>query len=239
MADARWWRELDAVIAVFLAPGSRVLDVGCGDGGLVDRLSERGHDALGVDPNAPGDRRLIQKRVEDATGLGQFDAITAVMTLHHADLDAVVSAIDRLLRPGGWLFVSELAWEAYDERAATWLDANDPSETDNSVVGWRSEHGGLHTSATMRDALSAAFEPTVDVRRPYLARMLGRHELEAEEQALIDAEAIPAVGFWYFARARPPETGRTSSGTSTRSTWASTSSRRSTRRSAPATSSWP
>ncbi len=111
------------VIAASLAPGSRVLDVGCGDGGLVDRLGGLGYDALGVDPNAPSHARLIQERVEHATRLGHFDAITAVMALHHVELDAVASVFARLLRPGGRLFVSELAWEAYDERAAVWLEA--------------------------------------------------------------------------------------------------------------------
>lgn len=200
MGGARSWRDLDAVIAASLAPASRVLDVGCGDGGLVDRLTERGYDAIGVDPNAPSHARLIQERIEHVTNLGQFDAITAVMALHHAELDAVVGAIARLLRPGGRLFVSELAWDAYDERAAAWLEGNDSSRADNSVAGWRFEHRELHTGASVRDALAAAFEPTVDVRRPYLARMLGRHDLEAEEQALVDAEALPALGFWYFAR---------------------------------------
>ncbi len=203
MADARWWRHLDAVVAAFLPRGSRVLDVGCGDGGLVDRLAERGYESLGVDPSAPRHPRLLRGRVEDATGLGAFDAVTAVMALHHAELDPAVSAITRLLRPEAWLLVSELAWEVYDERAAEWLERNDPSHADHSVAGWRNEHADLHTSASMRAALSEAFEPTIDVRRPHLARTLGRPDLEAEEHALIDAERIPALGFWYFARPRP------------------------------------
>jgi SAM-dependent methyltransferase len=200
MADDRWWRGFDEMVAAGLAPASRVLDVGCGDGGLVERFAELGYDALGVDPKAPRRPRLIQARVEDADGLGRFGAVTAVMALHHADLASVVPALARLLDADGWLFASEFEWNAYDDRAAAWLDANDPSGADNSVAGWLREHQDLHTGATMRTALATAFEPVTDARRPYLARMLGRHELEAEEQALIDAEAIPALGFWFVAR---------------------------------------
>jgi SAM-dependent methyltransferase len=208
MGDDRWWRGFDATVAAELAPGSRILDVGCGDGGLVERFVELGYEALGVDPKAPAHARLLQTRLEDADHLGRFDAITAVMALHHADLEAVVPALRRLLRVDGWLFLSELEWNAYDERAAAWLAANDPSEADNSVAGWIGEHDDLHTGATMRAALSAAFAPVADVPRPYLARMLGRHGLEAGEQALIDAGAMPALGFWYVARPRGTERGR-------------------------------
>ena len=130
MADDRWWKDFDAVVAAALRAGSRVLDLGCGDGGLVDRFTELGFDALGVDPRAPNHPRLTQERIEVATGLGGFDAITAVMALHHAELDAVVPALSNLLRPQGRLFVYELGWDGYDERAADWLVRHDSSDAD-------------------------------------------------------------------------------------------------------------
>jgi 2-polyprenyl-3-methyl-5-hydroxy-6-metoxy-1,4-benzoquinol methylase len=79
MADSRWWQDFDAVLAAAVPAGSRILDVGCGDGGLV-------------------------------------------------------------------------------------------------------------------------FEPVVEVRRPHLARMLRRADLEATEHALIDAQMLPALGLWTIAR---------------------------------------
>jgi 2-polyprenyl-3-methyl-5-hydroxy-6-metoxy-1,4-benzoquinol methylase len=42
MTGSQWWKDFDAGIAAALLPGSRVLDVGCGDGGLVSRLGELG-----------------------------------------------------------------------------------------------------------------------------------------------------------------------------------------------------
>lgn len=116
-----WWRQgLHTAVAAALPAGARVLDVGCGDGGLVDRLAELGFDALGVDPAAPARPRLVREPVEHVRDLGTFDAVTAVMALHHAQLGAVTSAVSILLRPHGRLFVYDFDWQAYDDRAA-WL----------------------------------------------------------------------------------------------------------------------
>jgi len=199
MGDDRWWKDFDAVVTTALPIGSQVLDFGCGDGGLVDRLTERGFDALGVDPRAPDHPRLIRESIEQVMGRGRFDAITAVMALHHAELDAVVPALTRLLRPNGRLFVYDFGWDLYDERAAAWLAGHDSSPADNSIAGWWREHGEFHPSRAITQTLSARFEPARQVARPYLARMLARHDLEAEEHALIDAQLLPALGFWYVA----------------------------------------
>jgi SAM-dependent methyltransferase len=200
MAGPQWWKDFDAVIATALPAGSRVLDVGCGDGGLVNRLVDLGFDALGVDPAAPAHPRLIGESVEQVLSLGAFDAVTAVMALHHAELDAVTSALTRLLRPHGRLFVYDFDWNAYDDRAVSWLAKHDRSDADNSVAGWRREHGDLHAGATITQALDARFDPLLKVSRPYLARMLARHDLEAVEHALIDAQILPPLGFWIIAK---------------------------------------
>jgi SAM-dependent methyltransferase len=200
MADDRWWKDLEAVVAAMIGSGSRILDVGCGDGGLVERLTELGFDAVGVDPRAPAHPHLIQAQVQSATELGKFDAVTVTMALHHSELPEVVQAIKEQLHPGGLLFVSEFAWERYDERAAAWLAEHDPSDNDNSVAGWHREHGDLHSWATVRQTLSDGFTCMLEVDRPYLARMLRRRELELDEHALIDARLLPALGIWYLAR---------------------------------------
>src|SRR5258707_1019722 len=96
---------------------------------------ELGFDALGVDPAAPAHPRLIREPAEHARGLGTFDAVTAVMALHHAGLDAMTSALARLLRPDGRLFVYDFDWDAYDDRAAAWLARQDSFDPDNWAPG--------------------------------------------------------------------------------------------------------
>jgi hypothetical protein len=125
------------------------------------------------------------------------------MVLHHAELDVMTAAVTRLLRPHGRLFVYDFDWDSYDDRSADWLATHDPSQADNSVAGWRHEHRDLHTRATIKEALDTRFELLLEVRRPYLARMLARDDLEAVERTLIDVQMLPALGFWMTAeRAR-------------------------------------
>jgi len=189
-------REFDAFLLEVLPPRARVLDVGCGDGALVERLAEAGFDAVGVDPNAPAAPRLVRERVEDATGIGRFDAACSVMALHHADLEPVLESIAGLLRAGGLVLVSEFSWDAYDERAAAWVAEHDPAR-DGSVAAWHDEHEGLHSGERVRSALDEAFERRSLTNRPYLAPMVSRPDLERGELAAIERGELPAIGWWY------------------------------------------
>jgi SAM-dependent methyltransferase len=196
----RWWQGFDAVIVDAVGAHARILDVGCGDGSLVEHLRELGLDAVGVDPRAPARPHLIQSRVEDLGAMERFDAVCAVMSLHHADLESTLARVLELLRPDGRLVVHELAWEAYDERATAWLDRHDRSGRDNSVAAWMREHADLHTSASVHAALAERFTLVSEQPRPHLARMLGLVPLEPAEQALIDDGGLPALGRCWLGR---------------------------------------
>jgi SAM-dependent methyltransferase len=201
MSDDPWWRGIDELVLAAVPQGARILDVGCGDGGLVDRLVGAGLDAYGVDPRAPERPRLVRIKVEDWKPTERFDVACAVMALHHSRLEPVVAALKRCLQPNGKLFVSEFAWEAYDHRAAAWLAQHDRAGADNATATWQAEHADLHTSATIHAALADAFTLLNESSGPHLARMLGRPDLEDEEHALIVAEALPPLGRLYIARA--------------------------------------
>jgi len=199
VASDLWWRGFDALLLDALPLRSRVLDVGCGDGALVERLAAHGLNAVGVDPNAPARPRLIRERVEDVTSIGRFDAACSVMALHHSDLEPVLATIALLLRPGGRFFVSEFSWEGYDERAAAWVAAHGGS---TAVEDWRAGPGDLHTGAVVQAALAEAFAPLSLTERPYLARMVGEPALEREEQRLLEEGALPAFAWWYCGVAK-------------------------------------
>ena len=177
--------------------------MGCGDGGLVERLAEGEVDAVGVDPRAPARPRFIQGRLEELEPPEPFDAACAVMSLHHGDLDRVVPTIAHLLRPGGRLYVFEFAWETYDERAAAWAQAHDASGADRTVEAWMTEHADLHTGAAVHSALTEAFDLDSEETRPYLARMADVPELEAEEQRDIAAGRLPALGRLWLGAVKP------------------------------------
>jgi SAM-dependent methyltransferase len=115
--NARFVSELGSPVVALLAPraGERILDLGCGDGVLTERLVALGCEVVGVDAS--------QAQIEAARGRGldarvvsgerlsfheEFDAVFSNAAMHWMrDPDAVIDGAWRALRPGG-RFVAEL-----------------------------------------------------------------------------------------------------------------------------------
>ncbi|MFL6592301.1 MAG: class I SAM-dependent methyltransferase [Luteimonas sp.] len=94
-----------------LVPGARIVDVGCGTGGLVGALRDHGHAACGVDPWAA--RRGLDPahfHVGQAEAIplpdASVEAATAFDVLEHADDALALHELHRVLAPGGHLFLS-------------------------------------------------------------------------------------------------------------------------------------
>ena len=114
---ARFVSDLGAPVVELLRPrrGERVLDVGCGDGALTEKLVAAGCRVVAIDASPEQVRaargRGLDARVADATDLnfdGEFDAVFSNAVLHWIrDPDAALTAIHRALAPGGRL-VAEL-----------------------------------------------------------------------------------------------------------------------------------
>jgi len=110
---ARFVSDLGAPVVELLdpRPGERVLDVGCGDGALTEKLVEDGCRVVAVDSSPEQVRaarqRGIDARVADVTALdfdAEFDAVFSNAVLHWIrDPDAALAAIHRALAPGGRL----------------------------------------------------------------------------------------------------------------------------------------
>jgi len=116
-ANARFVSDLGAAVLELLAPrpGERILDLGCGDGALTTRLTERGCIVVGVDSSedmvAAARARGVDARLLDAHELpfaGEFDAVFSNAALHWMKAPTrVVTGVRRALRPGG-RFVGEM-----------------------------------------------------------------------------------------------------------------------------------
>lgn len=115
--NARFVSELGAPVVELLEPrpNERILDLGCGDGVLTERLVSMGCDVVGVDSSAAqvdaARRRGLQALVMDAESLSfdaQFDAVFSNAVLHWVkDADRMIAGVRRALKPGG-RFVAEL-----------------------------------------------------------------------------------------------------------------------------------
>jgi trans-aconitate methyltransferase len=112
--NARFVSELGAALVELLnpKPGERILDIGCGDGLLTERVAEAGARVVGVDSSPAmveaAARRGLDARALDAHSLAfdhEFDAAFSNAALHwmKQDPDRVLRGIHRALKPGGRL----------------------------------------------------------------------------------------------------------------------------------------
>jgi 2-polyprenyl-6-hydroxyphenyl methylase/3-demethylubiquinone-9 3-methyltransferase len=105
--------------------GKRVLDVGCGGGILSDSMARKGAQVIGIDlatkalrvaqlhaleaatPNVQY-REISAEALADEEPQG-FDVVTCMEMLEHVpDPASVIRACSRLVKPGGWVFISTI-----------------------------------------------------------------------------------------------------------------------------------
>jgi trans-aconitate methyltransferase len=115
--NARFVADLGLPVLELLAPqaGERILDLGCGDGPLTERIAELGVQVVGVDASAEqiaaARARGLDARVVNGQALAfdqEFDAVFSNAALHWMlDPDAAIDGVWRALKPGG-RFVGEM-----------------------------------------------------------------------------------------------------------------------------------
>ncbi|MFD8726337.1 class I SAM-dependent methyltransferase [Streptomyces sp. NPDC059629] len=140
--------------------GQRILDIGCGEGIITRTLAARGARVMGIDPSP----RMIEHAqaaernlptgalyaVDDGCTLAtvatdSVDWVTAGLSLNNVpDLDAALTAAQRVLSPGGRLAFT-IPHPCFEAPHATWTDA--AQGRPRRVVGnyedegfWRSEN---------------------------------------------------------------------------------------------------
>jgi SAM-dependent methyltransferase len=103
------------LVAARVPDGARVLDVGCGTGGLIGQLRARGIDAIGLTPSTAHARyvrerygcEVIESKLEaiDVERWRRgFDVLTSMESFHNVPPDRGVPIMRELLAPGGrWI----------------------------------------------------------------------------------------------------------------------------------------
>lgn len=104
--------------------GGRVLDIGCGTGGLLRQWSDRCEERVGVDVSQA---MLAHARARDADATftqitgptlpfpdGHFDVVTSMLSWRYVDWDPMLAEVARVLKPGGRLLVVDMVARAAD-----------------------------------------------------------------------------------------------------------------------------
>ncbi len=130
--NGRFVATLGTTVLDLLAPqpGERILDLGCGDGALTERIAASGAHVTGIDASAAMvEAARVRGLIVDqgsATALPYVDAFDAVFSnaaLHWIpDAPAVLRGVHRALRPGG-RFVAEMGGQGNIAAIRTALQA--------------------------------------------------------------------------------------------------------------------
>jgi 2-polyprenyl-3-methyl-5-hydroxy-6-metoxy-1,4-benzoquinol methylase len=109
---------LDSLLKRYAIQGTRMLDLGCGNGSVTSYLASKGYEVSGIDASSQGIEqarkaypalRFLQASAYDPLSetLGLFDVIVSLEVVEHIFAPRVyMQRISELLNPGGTLIIS-------------------------------------------------------------------------------------------------------------------------------------
>lgn len=110
-------KHTDLIVSHLPASAKRVLDVGCGTGGLSLRMLERGLEVECVAPDSTlldcaekrlgGRAKIHRAKFEEFTGEGKFDVVVFSESFQYVPIAEALANVKRLLNPGGSLLICD------------------------------------------------------------------------------------------------------------------------------------
>lgn len=170
---------VDIIAAEGVGKQARVLDIGCGTGALINRLSELGYtDLAGIDYDLPPSRggatmRQFDLNIDNPGDLGTFDLVTCIEVIEHIEnVGKLLDCIKITLAPGGVAIISTPNVESLRARIRALISGKLPHFDDKSDP--------THLMPILRDNLE---------------RMLQRRGLTIQQTASYPADAATSVVF--------------------------------------------
>jgi SAM-dependent methyltransferase len=118
-------------VAANMPAGSRLLEVGCGNGHLAAELNRRGFTVTGIDSDSECVAQARLLGVEAHTvewpssaldSSRAFDALAFTRSLHHIDaLHESITAADRAVHSDGHLLLEDFGYDEIEPEALRWL----------------------------------------------------------------------------------------------------------------------
>jgi ubiquinone/menaquinone biosynthesis C-methylase UbiE len=171
-----------------LAPGSRVLELGCGSGKTLRAMGQRGWNVTGIDFSSTA--VLLSRQVYSDPSQGQvmvadvrkspfknatFDAVFAIHVIGHMpeyDRREITHEVNRILKPGGFLFFRDFSTEDFRFGKGSRTEAT-TFERDNHII----TH--YFTSQEVVDLFSGLNQVSVNMHQ-WQMRVRGKNLLRSE-----------------------------------------------------------
>lgn len=179
-----------------LAPGSRVLDVGCGMGGTAVQLAEWGFEVMALDPareliafarerpgKFPGSPRpeFYEGRLEDLELSAAFELVLSIEALQHfGRLAAFFGAARAVLAPAGRLSVFDLTLHGVPSSPARPFHSKDALLETAEAHGFELE-GDIDLTARVRPTLELLGSRLTEERATLLTQNGDWHAAHGED----------------------------------------------------------
>ncbi len=188
--EATKTREALATLRRMIRPGTRVLDVGCNTGDLLDFARSLGASTAGVEPSDASRAAAVAKGHRVVASLseavGPFDVVTAFDVLEHVyDVPALLAEVATKLSPGGRFvaLTGDITCAEARREAADWWYVQCPEHV---VFPTLSALGGI-PGYTVEQAVTTfadlGHEPRL-LRRAWLA-LTGRSRSDVHDHILV------------------------------------------------------
>lgn len=160
--NTRWYPRIGEIVSGHQV----VLDVGCGDGTLAGHLASLGHQVIGVDrdsailpPDAPNTHFMLGDAVSLPFENDSFDAVTAVMMLHHTHQELALVEMRRVLKPGGVMVICGTAKDrAPSEMLRSLADVPENLISRVGTTAWEPGTVKLDATQSWRQTRATIFE---------------------------------------------------------------------------------